>query len=442
MRFYLLQAASLLLLPAAGCGTTAEDGNGADADGVGTAAMNSAMPSGTADATGTSAMSSSASPAMGNGGTPTGDGASVGATPAPDGSNPGSNPADSADDSAAAGGLVPATNGCPGQLADETGSIQLSASAANNYSFASTLTFVPTPVAPNVNLTFDWSALTHDFLGHPLDVTTDVNMVSVMLWRLNQADLEVKLNNDELAQADMVNLAMFYPDDLLLAHPEEGGTRAELLRPSTDADGNPINVSDLTLFRNPLAEDEFMPFFDDATHPPEGHTFTLIASTGTVAGEGTRMIQAFKLDPSSTTTEIVMNDQSTELTYTADLQSLTPTQVPVGVAGLTIDWSDIELNAMGHTFSPTKIAEVQVARFEESPAELEGKFLDLELIATDMYRAEVPAGTSFEMSALVNDAGQAFAGIDGTGTWIVALICGACRNPAPWYISTLTPCGG
>jgi hypothetical protein len=36
--------------------------------------------------------------------------------------------------------------------------------------------------------------------------------------------------------------------------------------------------------------------------------------------------------------------------------------------------------------------------------------------------------------------GAGFPGIDDTGTWLVGLICGNCRNPAPWYMTILKPC--
>ena len=36
--------------------------------------------------------------------------------------------------------------------------------------------------------------------------------------------------------------------------------------------------------------------------------------------------------------------------------------------------------------------------------------------------------------------GKAFTGISTSGTWIVALRCGSCRNPAPWYLTVLKPC--
>jgi hypothetical protein len=442
MRLQLRTAtAALLLLPLSACGSGDTDDGSSNVSTAPTDNGSTAPTASTGAGDTTTGTGSTGSTTTGDTTTVGGDGTTVTDTSGDDGASGGTATDDTATDMAGTG--VAAVMGCAGQTNDEeTGNVLIAAAEANNYSFSSTLSFEPALVAPNGNLSFDWSALTKDFLGHPLNVA-DVQMVSLMLWRLNQADLEQKLNDDALAQSDLVNLAMFYPADLMVAHPDEGGTRAELLRPATDAEtGEMYNASDLTLFMNPLAEDEFMPFFDDTAYPPENHTFTLIASTGTVAGEDTVMIQGFRLDPTSDLTEVVLTDESTQLTYDADLHSLTPTQIPAEIPNITVDWRDIATNSLGNEFSPTAIAEVQVAHFTETPEELEAKFLDLELIAVDMYKADVPAGTSFDLTGLTNEAGEPFAGIDGTGTWIIALVCGSCRNPAPWYISTLTPCGG
>jgi hypothetical protein len=44
-----------------------------------------------------------------------------------------------------------------------------------------------------------------------------------------------------------------------------------------------------------------------------------------------------------------------------------------------------------------------------------------------------------DFTTLVDDAGNSFPGIDSTGTWLVALICTNCRNPAPYYLTILKP---
>ena len=158
------------------------------------------------------------------------------------------------------------------------------------------------------------------------------------------------------------------------------------------------------------------------------------------AGQGTRMIQSFALDPTSENTNVVMNSTSTGLDYIADLHSLTKTSVPAGNSAITIDWEEMTTNSLGNEFIVTNITEALVARYDQTPEQLEAQFLDLELIATDMYRGAVPFGASVSLADLTNEAGQPFAGIDDSGTWIVALMCGSCANPAPWYLSVLSTC--
>jgi hypothetical protein len=177
--------------------------------------------------------------------------------------------------------------------------------------------------------------------------------------------------------------------------------------------------------------------FDPATH-----TYTVVVSTGTMLGRGTRMIQAFKLDPSSTNTMVAVTPTSTELDYTVDLEALTPTPMPAGNPNITIEWGGMTVNAHGHEFIPLDITEVRVAHYAETVSELEARFLDLDMLATDTWTGEVLAGTNVSLSGVMNTraGGPAFTGIDNNGTWIIALTCGRCRNPAPWYLSVVTPC--
>jgi hypothetical protein len=159
-------------------------------------------------------------------------------------------------------------------------------------------------------------------------------------------------------------------------------------------------------------------------------------------GMGTRMIQSFQLDPASTNTNVTMTSTSTHLTYTANLHSLQTTAIPAGQAAVTLDWGQMKTNALGNTFIATNITNALVGHYTQTPAQLETQFLDLDLIATELYQGSIPSGTVVDFSGLEDSSGKSFPGIDATGTWIVALQCGGCRNPAPWYLSILTPCGG
>ena len=152
------------------------------------------------------------------------------------------------------------------------------------------------------------------------------------------------------------------------------------------------------------------------------------------------MLQAFDLDASSTNTNVTLTNDSTKLTYVANLHNLTITGVPGGTPALTLDWSQMKTNALGAEFKEGYITSAVVGHYTQTPAELEANFLDLDRIATATYRADIPAGSVLDFTTLRDDSGAAFPGIDDTGTWLVGLICGNCRNPAPWYMTILKTC--
>jgi hypothetical protein len=152
------------------------------------------------------------------------------------------------------------------------------------------------------------------------------------------------------------------------------------------------------------------------------------------------MMQSFKLDPASTNTHVAMTDASTLLDYTVDFEQLQPTLVPAGQAAINVDWSSMSVNALGYEFKPIKITDVRVARYDETPVQLEARFLDLETLAKETFTGPVLEGTALSLDTLTNSAGQHFGGITAAGTWVLALECGECRNPAPWYMTVLKPC--
>jgi hypothetical protein len=303
------------------------------------------------------------------------------------------------------------TNACGGKIV---------ASDANNYTFSSTITLAPIKVKPTTDLTFDWGALTKDFVGHAVNVNVDINTIAMTMWKLTVSELQTKLNADSLEQTDLaVAPPTFSPDGQV--------TSAAL--------------TSFTLFGAALTPGMLMPFFDPNRYPPASHSYALMAATGSTPGVGTRMIQAFVLDPESTNTSVKVVDESATLTYAVDLRHLVPTEISQGTAAVALDWGDIKTNGRGSPFVATNITSAKVAHYVETPTELEARFLDLDLIATELYRAPVPAGHVLDFTSLKTDGGKAFTGIDNVGTWIFALQCGNCKNPAPWFLSTLKPCG-
>ncbi|HLV64168.1 MAG TPA: hypothetical protein VKY73_00080 [Polyangiaceae bacterium] len=317
----------------------------------------------------------------------------------------------------------PAPAQCVSEM-DGMGNLLLKATEANNYTFSSTLSVSVTPVAPNTELFFDWSQLNKDFLGHPLDPLTSIDMVSLIVWNLPHDEMVAKLNKDELKAAFVHSPAALYT--------MKQKTSASLFEFIVPGGGE-------------LPRDELMARLDPTKVDPATHTYTVMPAEGVNIGEGVRMVAAFRLDPTTTNQTVTITPESTQLTsLTATLSTLTPVLVPAAQAAIAVDWSDMIArkapNALGREWTDRSVTEVMVAHYTETPAELEQQFLNLELIAEGMWRGEVVAGASLALSQLKDTSGQPFTGIDANGTWVLALICGTCANPAPWYLTILKPC--
>lgn len=305
----------------------------------------------------------------------------------------------------------------------------ITANEANDYSFSSTLTLPPIKVQPKTNLTFDWGGVTVDMVGHTVDPKKDLNTILIFEWNLTLDQLQEKANKDYngLQSTDMTAT----PPLSLTTNGTD--TSAKLLDFG-------INGCQIGAACGLLSVDQAMDYFDPSKFDPATHIFTMMAATGKVLGKGTEMIQSFQLDSSSSNTTVTMTNDSTKLTYKANLHALAPTGIPAGKAGITLDWGMMTTNALGDPFDTTAITRAIVAHYTQSPTELEGRFLDLELIATDLFDKTDLAGTKVDFSTLANKSGNAFSGIDGNGTWLAVLQCGGCRNPAPWYLTVLKPC--
>jgi len=241
------------------------------------------------------------------------------------------------------------------------------------------------------------------------------------------SSLAPKLNSDSLSATDV------YASPPPSIMPSGGQTTAMLY--------------DFTLNGTAIPMAMFNSYFDPTVLTPDKYSFMVAAASGTTIGQGFRMLQTFQLDASSSNTMIKLTNDSTQLSYSANLHSLTITGVPGGTAALTLDWSAMVAagakNGLGATFKDGYVTNAIVGHYTETPAELEAKFLDLNLIAKpgEYYTAALTSSTMLDFSTLKDmSSGAPFPGIDSTGTWLLGLICGNCRNPAPWYMTILKPC--
>jgi hypothetical protein len=287
-----------------------------------------------------------------------------------------------------------------------------------NYQFTSTLTIMPTPVKSKSEITFDWSGVKTDFLGRPVDLN-NVDMVEISLWEMTLDEFEKDLNDDKLANPIVIG-------HIPVMDGQTSGSIWNLTVPAGQLDIPTITT-----------------YLDEANYPPANHLYAVMVASGEDYGQGTFMLGSFTIDPAATNQQVTIDSNSTKVDFMATIASRAPTYIPAGTGAVTIDWTKQKLTASGGEFIPSSITRLRIGHYTQTPEELQGQiFLQLDEVAQEMYEATVEAGTkiSFDQAKNIKDMTTPFAGIDNTGTWIVALNCGACQNPAPWYLSVLKPC--
>ena len=323
------------------------------------------------------------------------------------------------------GGSAPEDDG-PGisPFATQCGAVErpfvVRAEPATNMTLTTNLVFNPTPVAANnTGLTFDWSGVTHDFYGHPID-WNEIVMAALVIWAAPPAQIAQLINDDDPS----LDSYLAYPPAQLPLNPT---IKQAAITDFVDAGGGSIPLEDL--------QNKYL----DGT---KGYTYTLILQDVPSAGFGARVIHSFTLEPGNPATAVTVQNASTTLTGTAVLGQ--PTQVPVMDPHVAINWDrTLTTRSFGGAFDENKITEVLVGRFDPSfDLQAPNNILNLETAPTALYSGSVQFLEPFDLSQLTNAAGEAFPGIDTANHWYLALACGGetCRNPSPWYLTKLEPC--
>jgi hypothetical protein len=294
---------------------------------------------------------------------------------------------------------------------------------AADYTFSSRIKLPPVTVKSMTNLTIDWSAVTQDFLGHKLDTINDLDTALLLMWALPLSELETKLNDDTLSQSDLNT-------PLPPSWPPDGNTMGKTAAQTYDFKANGYTVTPAM----------YNMYLDPSTYPATANSYMAAVATGNELGQGFRMLQTFKLDPGSSSTTVALKNDSAQLTCEVSLRNLTMTGVPAGTPGLTLDYTQLTKTATGATFDTAFITSAVVGHYTETPEELEKKFLDLDLIAADYYTTQIADVGTVDFATLKNKSGASFQGVTADGTWLVGLICGNCRNPAPLFMTILKPC--
>ena len=205
------------------------------------------------------------------------------------------------------------TTGCGDELVPNasppTGTVCESSFAITddtNYTMTSSLSVELARLKDASDVVFDWSAVTVNYFGRPIDPLIDIDNVVISLWGMTPEELEENLRQDNLPLGSNKGAITTYPGDAYTS----------------------MNLLGFNVFGSPLPEEELWPRFDtmhpEYQYPQDTHTYMVTAGSGTAAGKGTRMLTLFNLDPASDQTELFLTNESTELDFTVTLGGAHP----------------------------------------------------------------------------------------------------------------------
>jgi hypothetical protein len=155
-----------------------------------------------------------------------------------------------------------------------------------------------------------------------------------------------------------------------------------------------------------------------------------VVTTGTTLGIGARMMTFLTPTPDSDNTSVILGEGCDVLDFGAELTSLTP--VNVSKEGTdTLDWSNLAIPG---------VTRVMLGFYEGmTAADLEEEVLDLMLIADRKWELTVESRAEVALTDFEDDEGHSFDGFEGEGSWVFALLCDTCQNPAPPFVTLLQP---
>ena len=302
--------------------------------------------------------------------------------------------------------------GCPGTK-DDSGTViptgDVSIVDANNYGFVGALDIPSIETASGVDVTIDWSAVTQDIQCHDLDPAEDIDNVGMVRFgQLTQAEVAEGLSTNNLDQSQMNGYVEIGND---------GGTST--------------NIASMSFFGTVIDV--------PAEYVSTGGTYMVMLATGTVPGVGARMITFLAPTESSTNVIAEVPTGCGVLDFDVDLGSLAPVSM-LAAGPWNLDWGGLTMDGQGNPVDLNGIDSVLLGYYEAATLDqLEAGFLDIELTATEKYTLALDGGTEADLGAAVDAEGVAFSGFHAGGEWLLALRCSRCYNPAPPFISIVSP---
>ena len=284
---------------------------------------------------------------------------------------------------------------------------ELTFTNANNYSYAGTVDIPVFETAAGVSIEICFDGLTIDMQCHDTDPAQDIVNVGMTRVDLPPDQVNEKIANDTLLASDTTG----YVDVLT-----SGATC--------------VNTEAMSFLGTPI---------DVAEEYYEGPTYLVFLSESTLAGTGSRMVVMLTPSVSSDVTRIDVPNGCGVLDFSADLTSADSKEV-CPKSKTKVDWSAVDTNGLGSPFTASAVDELMLAYYaDKTAAELEASFFDLELLADEIWTLDLPGDENADLKDAEKAGGEKFDEFESSGLYLLALNLTSSPNPAPKFLTVLTP---
>jgi hypothetical protein len=289
---------------------------------------------------------------------------------------------------------------------------------AHNYQSMSALSIPVIETKPEADIEICWDKVTKDIQCHDVDPMLDLKTAGLTRFPGKTPDQVQALLGQTLISTNQY--------DVYRELRTNGGMCGQLA--TMDFLGGQINLT------------------TDYNEAPD-KTYLMMVTDSELPGIGTRSMVFVKPVSTSDNTHVDIpngcapgDPMSPQLTFNA---TLSPTSLSAaGLEDLVLDWSQVTTDSTGADIRSLIVDSVLIGFYPNlAPADVQAQVIDLEYISTEIWEAPIAEGTTVDLkTASKRGTGEPFLGFDRTdGTWIVALRCSKCQNPAPVVLTVVTP---
>lgn len=256
---------------------------------------------------------------------------------------------------------------------------------------------------------FDWSGLTTDFLGVPIDPLVEGELAAfASLPELSPDEIAAALAADTLPQDEIALYTLCTP---------------EAAR---------CSMADFTVFGNDIGVPSYFESFS-------GPWLLVLASRRANGTLRFRHTVVLTHDPSASVDTLALRSDDARLAVTTDLGARPALPARAGDPALTVDWTALTTDVRGRPIDARLMDRLEVGRFDGVDRDaLAARFGQVESLVSARWTWDIAGLRSIALDTPSLD-GTVFPGFTPGATWALTLSCSTCLSPVPLAFVLVEP---